>query len=372
MDLDSLRVQLRRAEFNRTEAETATALTEEAIRRGDEAREEHHRLSEVASQVSRKLEEGGWFDHLVPSNDDLLPGDTPFCGLDGSFFALPSGFDLWYVPISVAKVRQRFDFAGSPDTSVEARIDSIRLPPTQSVFRESGLRMLSLESRALLLEASNPAKPRIFMDGPIADPPFYAEEGYVTLRTDAIKRCLEHELSVLGCVKRISDRYLPSKVGPMLDDRMRSSLDTFPNDFFLITHAFAKHRSRRNYHSALLTPYIDISQADPTHRKYWEMGVGTICGFYQRDSVSRIARIDVPFLRDSPDENSDKLDTLYRSSACMMNQLTLPGQSYPVPVMLAHEKCKVRQGAAEVLYLEIMTKSATVSPEDFTTLMQLR
>lgn len=318
------------------------------------------------------LEEGGWLRSLDPGIFPVEGGEVTFCGLDGSFFALASGFDLWYVPISVAKVRQHFDFGGTPDVTVQARIDAIRLPPTQSIFRESGIRMLALESRALMLEATHPTRPRIFMDGPVADPPFPTGSDYVTLRTDAIKRCLENDLRVVGCVKRISDRFLGRLVSGMVEDGMRSSLDTFPNDFFLVTHAFAKFRSRRGYNAAIYTPPIDVSLEDPTHKEYWECGIGVSCGFFQKDSVSRIVRLDIPYLRGESTTPQGILSEEYNAVLGMVNQLTLPAQSYPVPVVLAHEKCKVRQGAAEVLYMEIMTRSATVSPEDFVTLMQLR
>lgn len=372
VDLETLKAQVRRAEFNRTEAETAAGLVHEAIQRGDEARAEHERLSALAQKVSILLEERGWFHHV--SDDDLPPlaGQEIFCGLDGSFFALPSSFDLWYVPISVAKVRQRFDFQGVPEVVAEPKIAALRPLPGESVFRGAELEMLVLESRALMLEAENQQRPRILMDGPVADPPFPTPDTYVELRTDALKRCLENELTVIGCVKRVSDRFIPTLLSSSLDAGALSSMQTFPNDMYLMTHALAKYRSKHGYGGPLLTEHFDISHLTPNHKAYWDRGVGILSGFYQHEPNSRVVRVDVPFLRDSFDVAGSSGNEAFRRAAGIFRQLTLPGQSYPVPVMLAHEKCKVRQGAAEVLYLEIMTKSATVSPEDFVTLMQLR
>lgn len=372
MDVETLRAQLRRAEFNRTEAETAAGLVQEAIQRGDEARAEHERLSSLAQKVSNLLEGRGWFHRVSEEELPQVGGEEVFCGLDGSFFALPSSFDLWYVPISVAKVRQRFDFRGTPEVVAEPKIAALRPVPGESVFRGAELEMLVLESHALMLEAESPQHPRILMDGPVADPPFPTSETYVQLRTDALKRCLEKNLTVIGCVKRVSDRFIPTVLSSSLDARDLSSFQTFPNDMYLTTHSFAKFRLRHGYPGPLLSEPFEISHLTPNHQSYWNQGVGILSGFYQHESNSRVVRVDVPFLRNRVEVGGAAARDAFRCAAGIFHQLTLPGQSYPIPVMLAHEKCKVRQGAAEVLYLEIMTKSATVSPEDFVTLMQLR
>jgi hypothetical protein len=373
MDIEDLRIQLRRLEFKKTEGETAAALTQMAIAKGDEVRDDHTRLAGLAAEAETTLNSMGWIREMPDGAQSDLGEDLWFCGLDGSFYALPSGYDVWYVPISVAKIRNRMDFSGTPEVVVEASIESLRLPPTKSVFREAGLLMLAMETRALLLEADDPRTAHIFLDGPIADPPFYSEPEYVGLRAGAIARCLERGQFVAGCVKRVWDRFFITQLAKEIDGPKGRLFEAFPNDYALFTHVFAKYRRRTGFEGSLCTVPCDVSQLDATHKAYRQKGIGVVVGFFQRARVSRVARVDLPYLvRDEGPPAIEGEQKEYEKALEEFQALTLPGQSYPVPVLLAHEKCKVRQGCAEVLYLEIMTRSAEVDPHDFITLSQLR
>jgi hypothetical protein len=373
MDIEELRIKLRRLEFKRTEGETAAVLTQMAIAKGDEVRSEHSRLAGLAAEAESTLNSLGWIREMPADSQNDLGEDPWFCGLDGSFYALPSGYDVWYVPISVAKIRNRMDFSGDPEVVVEASIESLRLPPTKSVFREAGLLMLAMETRALLLEADDPRMAHVFLDGPIADPPFYSEPGYVGLRAGAIAQCLERGQFVVGCVKRVWDRFFITQLAKEIDGPKGRLFEAFPNDYAMFTHVFAKYRRRTGFEGSLCTIPLDVSDLDATHSAYREKGIGVVVGFFQRARVSRVARVDLPYL--ARDEDPPALEEKRKAFELALEEfqtLTLPGQSYPVPVLLAHEKCKVRQGCAEVLYLEIMTRSAEVDPQDFVTLSQLR
>jgi hypothetical protein len=373
MDIEDLRIQLRRLEFKRTEGETAAALTQMAIAKGDEVRDEHSRLAGLATEAESTLTSLGWIMEMPADAQNDLGEDPWFCGLDGSFYALPSGYDVWYVPISVAKIRNRMDFSGTSEVVVEASIESLRLPPTKSVFREAGLLMLAMETRALLLEADDPRKAHVFLDGPIADPPFYSESAYVELRAGAIARCIERGQFVAGCVKRVWDRFFISQLSKEIDGPKGRVFEAFPNDYAMFTHVFAKYRRRTGFEGSLRTVPCDVSQLDATHKAYYRKGIGVVVGFFQRARASRVARVDLPYLvREEGPPAAMTASKEYERAIEEFQTLTLPGQSYPVPVLLAHEKCKVRQGCAEVLYLEIMTRSAEVDPQDFVTLSQLR
>jgi len=49
---------------------------------------------------------------------------------------------------------------------------------------------------------------------------------------------------------------------------------------------------------------------------------------------------------------------------------TFPGQNWPLPVMMAHYKCNIRRGCAEVLYDEMITR--TTSPKMFDNIVRLK
>jgi len=86
---------------------------------------------------------------------------------------------------------------------------------------------------------------------------------------------------------------------------------------------------------------------------------------------SKLLRVDVPFIKDIKDIKNE-VDNKIKMAVKAVNDWQYPDQYIPLPVQLAHEKCEIREGAAEVLYEEILTKSRSVNPSDQLAMMQLR
>ena len=66
------------------------------------------------------------------------------------------------------------------------------------------------------------------------------------------------------------------------------------------------------------------------------------------------ARIDTPPVRVEVLPPEEDLISL---AAALVKLMTLPGQPYPMPIMMAHEKSLIRKGLAETLFYEIITQS---------------
>lgn len=76
----------------------------------------------------------------------------------------------------------------------------------------------------------------------------------------------------------------------------------------------------------------------------------------------------MPFLH----KDMEKIEKIAATAAKASSDWQYPHQYIPLPVELAHEKCKIREGAAETIYDEILTKSRSGSPENIMTMLQLR
>jgi hypothetical protein len=144
----------------------------------------------------------------------------------------------------------------------------------------------------------------------------------------------------------------------------------FPCDQYLIAHVFAQIRSK-GYYGPLFTRWIDVSDSIDVYKAYKEEGVYIICLFFQKEIRSQVLRIDIPLLQ-PPSEDTAKVDAEVMHIVKAVNEWTYPGQDYPVPVFLAHNKCNIREGCAQVLYEEIMTRSRTTVQSDQIILTWLR
>lgn len=118
-----------------------------------------------------------------------------------------------------------------------------------------------------------------------------------------------------------------------------------------------------NISGPLFTSWLDLSEiAGNPYKRYKDEDIYVASFFYEKDIKSKVMRIDVPFTF-SPSENVDLANETINNIINTLNYWTYAGQD-PMPLLLAHEKCNIRKGAAEVLYDEIMTKSKSVEPFD--------
>ena len=362
----------KRMEFNLTEHETLAKLVGEAINKGETVQKDMKRLREIASKIGKIVEE----KKLLFTESEIEKVKLKYktvVGIDGSFQIVGGAGGKWYAPISVARIIFENGPRSKPHVDIYwAGIEEIIEQYDPKPNTVASVMMLSGESKAILNWGTLNKKSFIFIDGPVVDPPVLSHGGkdYIRDRCEGIKKCLDHSL-IIGCVKRSRDKFFIDNItNSIADSTTKGWLKQFPSDQHLMAYIFANFRSK-GYLGPIFTNYIDISSSNKVNKLYKERDVYIACLFFQNSVMSQVLRLDVPFLV-SPEENDSEIKKEIMHTAKAVNEWTYPGHDIPVPVFLAHEKCNIREGCAETLYDEIMTKSRTTDPINQTILTQLR
>jgi hypothetical protein len=355
----------RRMDFNLTEHETLVRLVGDAQDKGSEARRDIERLSRLSAKLAMELEQSNLI-HDGKMLDNVKEKYTSGVGIDGSFQLVGGLGGIWYSPISVARIV----FPKGPNSKPRvdifwAGIEEIREQKEFNPETKASILMLTGESKAIQDWGINGKQAYVLIDGPIVDPPAYREMKYVKDRCNAIRKCMQKS-SLAGCVKRSRDKFYIAFLEKETGFR-KSELAAFPSDQHLMLFTFT-HLRYHGWKGPIFTELIDLSKND-VYRSYRKNGVYVGCLFFQKSISSQVLRLDIPFLKPLRPRLAEKM-ILHAVKA--VSEWTLPGQDYPVPIFLAHEKCNIREGCAEVLYDEIITRSTATDPENQTVLTLLR
>jgi len=108
----------------------------------------------------------------------------------------------------------------------------------------------------------------------------------------------------------------------------------------------------------LHTVPICTSNIDNATKAYRDQGIDLISFYVQKDAASRPIRVDFPVLKDC----EEKPESIAERVLTTVYAWSYPGMDIPLPVFLAHNKCEVRKGCADVLYDEIITRSKSQDP----------
>ena len=353
----------RRYEFNKTEPETLVGLIESVIEKSDIIKSNFRRYREIVKTVYEVLMRENFIHTIELSQSD--EHYKKFCGvgIDGSFQYVGGMGGIWYLPISCSQVRFEKGLWSEPTVSVAAGIHDINQLEYMNVAKEAEFRMLIGETKAINQAATKIDRTRktvIFIDGPIVDPPWVGAEKrhhqYVKDRCEAIKLCIDKKALLIGCVKRIKGSYLINHIIDKLakSDVEKNRAKQFISDMHLITYIFTRFAFEENK-GVFYTSPIDISEADPAHKLYYKEGIKVCSVLMQKDHSSRPIRLDIPFRSEKSEDGRSRAVDAVKTTALW----SYPGQDIPLPVMLAHEKCNVRRGCAEVLYAEMITRTTT-------------
>jgi hypothetical protein len=202
----------------------------------------------------------------------------------------------------------------------------------------------------------------IFIDGPIVDPPTYTEKDYIKKRCDTIKLLLERKNIIIGCVKRIRERYLLDTLEGEVNKKV---LESLPNDQHLILSIFTKERTITNEERPLATNVFRIGEDNKIYKMYEENGIKVYSFFYENDKKSPVLRFDIPVLSD--EGNMEKI--VKKNILPFIVKWSYPNLPSPLPVELAHQKCKLEKDSTEILYEEMIT-SKRILPREFQILFE--
>lgn len=358
----------KRMEFNMTESEVLIKLVDDANHKGEKVQKENKRLKNNAKKTLRKLCES----EEILLKEDKLPRDyNPLekcaVGIDGSYYLVGGVGGKWYSPYSIVRIRFENGIKSMPLVDIySAGIEEIEEQKTSNVDGEASLRMLVGETKAIDNWASKNISSIVFIDGPIADPPTYKDKRYIEDRCKAIKKCLNNS-SVIGCVKRSRDIFFIKDFEKIIGLGNGELRKDFLSDQQLFAYFFSNFRFENDYWDVLFSKSIDISDYD-IYQMYKDNGLYVYSSFYQKNVDSKILRIDIAIPEEKLSSAQDLVLKGIKASSCWQ----YPKQYIPLPIELAHEKSKIREGAAEILYEEILTKSRSTSIDDQITMLQLR
>jgi len=349
----------KRYEFNKTEPETLMGLIKQAIDTGDGVRDELKRFREITGKVVRLLEKKNVFRVLDPSKIEDLDSFRNICavGIDGSLQPVEGFGGYWFVPTSCARVT--FDKGPNSATKVDvsANIEKIKEHDYYGVGGEAVLRMMKSETKAIMdwAERHNISeKSVLFIDGPIVDPPNVVDKDYVKYRCKALAKCIKKNILVIGCVKRMKASLLLDFIEKNILSREadKDLIRRFAWDLHLVTAIFSK-LVIEGVQGVLSSIPISASDVGVVQRVYRDQGIFVNSLYMQKDAGSRPIRVDFPTLKDY----GENVDALAERIVKTVYAWSYPGMDIPLPVFLAHNKCEVRKGCADVLYDEIITRS---------------
>ena len=367
---------LRRYEFNKTESETLVGLVEEAIDKGEDAQAEQARLRKASAALLGLFQDAGWIAGLELKDKDSLLAECAV-GIDGSHQPVGGVGGKWYVPMSCAVIRFEQGISSTPEVGVETHIVEIQELESPRVRSRASEIMLSIETKAIQQWAMQDKPSLLFIDGPIVDPPACETEEYLARRCTAIKECLKRGVTVIGCAKRVRDVSLKkfAMTEAAGDAASIDRLNLFPSDLQLVAFIFG-HRwrsSSANERTGLYSVPLDVTELGSEgdiYKLYLERGLRIFSTYVQKTVGAYILRLDIPFLADQMPDEAERAQQIQRAIRATFSW-TYPKHNIPLPIFLAHEKCAVRKGCAEVLYLEIMTRSRSTDPLDQIVTLQL-
>jgi hypothetical protein len=353
--------RLKYVEFNKTDYKVLRKLIDKAIEKGGEVQQQQSRFRDKTKQVYDILSQAGFICRLSQTDLDTRMKTKCTIAIDGSYQLTGGTAGLWFGLLACVRILLRKGvesikmFDAEKDLDAEGDIVIIDERSCQSVYSEIERRMLEFETKAIMLTAGD--KDSILMiDGPIVDPPWYKEPSYVKFRCDAIKNCLNNGTVIIGCVKRIRDNFLKKHIEDSIAKTgvEKSVIREFPTDLHLMSYIFTYMRVQLGIDDVLFTKPIETSEGTPLYKAYKDEGVRIFSFFIQKDLRSLIMRLDVPCISDEGQVNIGETE-LTR----LVAMWTYPELGTPLPVYLAHEKCELRKGCAEVLYNEILTRIRT-------------
>jgi len=177
---------------------------------------------------------------------------------------------------------------------------------------------------------------------------------YIAERVKVINECLSKGIIVIGFVKRPFGRLFLSYARENIDEH--GIIDNYTSDISLLSPLmYMAMREKRT--KLVMTSPLEMSAANevsPAYRRYEDEGLRVHYCYYKFGFRRRVYRLEIAGLDDLTEK---EILRTFADAVRTLAGLTPPGVEYPLPVLLAHNKCNIRRGAAETLYYEIITRA---------------
>ena len=242
-------------------------------------------------------------------------------------------------------------------------------------LKELQLKMFELEvnmlEKAFSYLSRNCQGGYVFLDGPIVDPPkFVILRGlreryyeYIKRRSNIISKGFKENIKVIGFVKRVLGSFLHSKIKEL------GKLKTL-NDYTLVTlilqgimgELIRKHIKRvkgSDYDAIIMTKPFELDEKKTDYKLYKEQKVHVFFFYLLNglfDYSRRVARIEFAL---SSTGSNEELAKLTWDISKLVYSWTMPGQPYPLPIILAHRSCVIPKRTSKKLLKEALTRYMT-------------
>lgn len=361
---EALRARLKQIDINQTEPQLLATFIERAMNIGENVKADEEALENILDNIINCLIENGILKLAKVSQADALEiANKPFASIDGSLCLGGSLHGYYYFPISAVCVffENWQDVHPIVQYSPETDIFTFHAPDNRIASLYASLKMLILETN-MLSEAFGKDIKLVMIDGPIIDPPqkydLPAYEELLNLRITSLAH-LENEKVVIGVIKRVSGRLFINHI-LQLDciKRYQRNLRKY-TDRVLLDAIFTKILLNETS-----IPYIEPIELNgiPAYEDYKNRDLKILTSFTQ-------ARVDTPPLRyEFFHLNEKECERI----AVVLSSLTLPGQRYPLPIEIAHEKSLIRQGLAETLFDEILTHFSSETSSTLSKILRVK
>jgi len=357
--IEELKRIIRKMEFNKTEPELLIELISKAIKAGERERTRLKKIDEKSHKLFSLLKDKGFFHQIIEDERVEKLKRIPVGAIDGSFQVVGGVGGKWYVMIGIAQVIAKSGFTLEPTIVVDGSIESLDTIDESGVSRLAEITMMLGEIKALRRIAEklrNKGEAYVLIDGPIIDPPTHYDKDYVEERISALRLCHEGNINVVGFVKRVMGRSLLNR----LNKELGEDLIDFINDLDLLSTIMFD--AVKDKGGPVYTHPMDYGEGDGLNEKaaltynvYKDMGLQVYFSYYKPSLKGRIFRVEYASFK--PLEKQELFDK-FSQVMCLINRVwTLPGMDEPLPIIIAHNKCNVRRGAAETIYYEIMTRA---------------
>ena len=381
-DQFDLEEYIRRLEFNKTEPEVLSSLIKKAVNEGKELQKLLRAMKSNADALKNKLLDSGIISNLeISTKDREKLAKSAITSIDGSRQVVGGRGKRYYIMLSVAIVELSQGIYGN----FKVRYPNIELiafeDPTGDKIEVLGEDlMLLVETEALRKKVNECISgERIMLDGPIVDPPrepsgefkeLFKNINYIKNRCSILKEAWKRGIKIYGYVKNIkTDNFLKDLLGTKVD--IKRYIDTYASDeelvFSLLTLLYLKQRRTNEKQVIFFTDPQVAPLKIPIYQKYLKEDIKIYYTYSMPYLGGKVYRLEIAVPRDT-DESEVKRDLL--EGIKLTTTLTLPGQRIPIPIHLAHEKCKIRKGAAEIIYREILAKGIAIT-EEFSETLEL-
>lgn len=361
-----LRRELNYMDFNKLEPEALTSLVSQSLEQSTMMKQESAKYKKNAKTVLDCMNSKNLLHKIDLSRENLQSYASVFTdAVDGSMQKYPKPDGNWLYFYSVARIRYRSGYESDVEVSVTPTIKTINQIEPKSAAAEAEEFMINMETEALkiAIQSRNANDGGlVFLDGPIIDPPLHGSKSYVQRRTFAIKEAFSRNIMVIGIVKRIMGNLFTDHYKSYFSNQEKTEFENLMSDKNLAVHVLTDYLRSDKEYVAYTEPII---MADGTPggsigekgkqiaTSYREEGVDIITFLMANGYVTSPIRVDIGI----PSNSNVNAMELVQKAIRYVIQWAAPGRHLPVPVILAHEKCNIRQGAAEILYTEFITGS---------------